>query len=247
MRRPLPRAAMLAASAEPVGLPKGFDALHLLRLILCHLASPMKMPSAGRTGQRCLESLLICRIGFIRMTTCLTSQPLSWSAQSGAGARCGTAVRARRLPDASPHRRVLGKLQREDQQSVVADGPMAGRTLHELWRDHRTEIFGAAAAAHPSPRFPLLVEVTLDAACRSKSPGRRGRATGGRTEVGSLAHGGSPGRGGGLCGRAARVARESFQHALADGTAANSCPACRCRPATPFRPAAASRHQAPAW
>lgn len=39
----------------------------------------------------------------------------------------------------------------------VADGPYAGRTLSELWRDHR-ELFGNA----PGDRFPLLVKI-LDA------------------------------------------------------------------------------------
>jgi mannose-6-phosphate isomerase len=49
---------------------------------------------------------------------------------------------------------------REDAQSVVALGPLAGRTLHELWRDHRTELLGPGVP--DAPRFPLLAKI-LDA------------------------------------------------------------------------------------
>ncbi len=49
---------------------------------------------------------------------------------------------------------------REEAQSVVHDGPLRGLTLHELWTDHREEIFGAGLP--PSERFPLLCKL-LDA------------------------------------------------------------------------------------
>ncbi len=49
---------------------------------------------------------------------------------------------------------------RDDAQSVVDDGPWHGTTLHDLWTNHREEIFGEKIAN--SPRFPLLVKV-LDA------------------------------------------------------------------------------------
>ncbi len=48
---------------------------------------------------------------------------------------------------------------REDAQSVVTSGEFAGKTLHQLWRNHRREIFGDVPDA---PRFPLLAKV-LDA------------------------------------------------------------------------------------
>ena len=38
-------------------------------------------------------------------------------------------------------------------------GPLRGKTLHELWREHRKEIFGDVA---DTPRFPLLIKL-LDA------------------------------------------------------------------------------------
>jgi mannose-6-phosphate isomerase len=49
---------------------------------------------------------------------------------------------------------------RPEAQSTVARGPHQGRTLHELWTHHRTEIFGNSAPQ--SDRFPLLVKI-LDA------------------------------------------------------------------------------------
>src|SRR4029078_9349764 len=48
---------------------------------------------------------------------------------------------------------------RPEAQSVVADGPLRGRTLHELWTQQRDEIFGDVPDA---PRFPLLIKI-LDA------------------------------------------------------------------------------------
>jgi mannose-6-phosphate isomerase len=48
---------------------------------------------------------------------------------------------------------------RLEAQSVVARGPLKGKTLHELWMEHRQEVFGRVPG---SPRFPLLVKL-LDA------------------------------------------------------------------------------------
>src|SRR5213080_3531745 len=48
---------------------------------------------------------------------------------------------------------------RPEAQSVVANGPLKGRTLHELWSQHRQEVFGKVPDA---PRFPLLIKL-LDA------------------------------------------------------------------------------------
>lgn len=51
---------------------------------------------------------------------------------------------------------------REDAQSVVAVGPWAGRTLHDLWVTERQTVFGTRGIASRAPRFPLLVKL-LDA------------------------------------------------------------------------------------
>jgi mannose-6-phosphate isomerase len=48
---------------------------------------------------------------------------------------------------------------RPEGQSVVREGPFRGKTLHELWAEHRKEIFGDVPA---SARFPLLIKL-LDA------------------------------------------------------------------------------------
>jgi mannose-6-phosphate isomerase len=48
---------------------------------------------------------------------------------------------------------------RSEAQSVVAAGPLRGTTLHELWAQHRQEIFGNVP---DSLRFPLLIKI-LDA------------------------------------------------------------------------------------
>jgi mannose-6-phosphate isomerase len=48
---------------------------------------------------------------------------------------------------------------RPEAPSVVAAGPLRGKTLHELWIDYRSEIFGNVAGGE---RFPLLVKL-LDA------------------------------------------------------------------------------------
>ncbi|MFZ0915359.1 MAG: type I phosphomannose isomerase catalytic subunit [Candidatus Udaeobacter sp.] len=48
---------------------------------------------------------------------------------------------------------------RPEAQSVVADSPLKGKTLHDLWTQHRKQIFGDTTDA---PRFPLLLKL-LDA------------------------------------------------------------------------------------
>ena len=70
-----------------------------------------------------------------------------------------------RLGRTLPGSRLIGEawevVDREEAQSVVADGLLRGKTLHELWTDHRAEIFGPRHA-QAGPRFPLLCKL-LDA------------------------------------------------------------------------------------
>lgn len=49
---------------------------------------------------------------------------------------------------------------RDKEQSIVECGLHAGKTLHDLWKNHREEIFGMGLQDHP--RFPILIKV-LDA------------------------------------------------------------------------------------
>ncbi len=78
------------------------------------------------------------------------------------GGRRFESVLGKILPHGTPIGELWEIVDREDAQSVVHAGPLAGATLHELWTTRREEIFGAAYASHPSPRFPLLVKL-LDA------------------------------------------------------------------------------------
>ncbi len=66
----------------------------------------------------------------------------------------------RNLPDSGPIGESWELVDRPEAQSVVSDGAFRGRTLHELWTNHRAEIFGEGLHY---PRFPLLFKI-LDAA-----------------------------------------------------------------------------------
>ena len=65
----------------------------------------------------------------------------------------------KRLPAGAPIGESWEIVDRPEAQSVVQDGPWRGRTLHDLWLNHRREVFGEVADA---PRFPLLIKL-LDA------------------------------------------------------------------------------------
>jgi len=62
-----------------------------------------------------------------------------------------------------PPKGIIGEsweiVDRPEAQSIVCDGPLSGKPLHELWTQYRDEIFGDVA---DSPRFPLLLKL-LDA------------------------------------------------------------------------------------
>jgi mannose-6-phosphate isomerase len=70
-------------------------------------------------------------------------------------------IYGRQLPDAkSPFGESWEVVDRENEQSVVDQGTFAGSSLHDLWMQHREEIFGEGFQDHP--RFPILIKV-LDA------------------------------------------------------------------------------------
>ncbi len=67
----------------------------------------------------------------------------------------------RTLPaDGQPYGESWEVVDRPEAQSIVRSGPLAGRTLHELWTQQQTEIFGSDAPT--TERFPLLLKI-LDA------------------------------------------------------------------------------------
>ncbi len=65
----------------------------------------------------------------------------------------------KKLPSNKPIGESWEIVDRPEAQSVVSNGPLKGKTLHELWSQHRQEIFGDVPEA---PRFPLLIKL-LDA------------------------------------------------------------------------------------
>lgn len=75
------------------------------------------------------------------------------------GGRHLESLYGKRLPSAALIGESWEIVDRPEAQSVVHEGPLRGATLHELWCEHREEIFGRVA---DSPRFPILAKL-LDA------------------------------------------------------------------------------------
>src|SRR5438552_19214000 len=65
----------------------------------------------------------------------------------------------KKLPANKPIGESWEIVDRPEAQSVVANGPLKGKSLHELWSQDRQSIFGDIANA---PRFPVLIKL-LDA------------------------------------------------------------------------------------
>jgi mannose-6-phosphate isomerase len=65
----------------------------------------------------------------------------------------------KQLPPQGPIGESWEIVDRPEAQSIVRNGPLRGKNLHELWTQYRAEIFGDVG---DSPRFPLLLKL-LDA------------------------------------------------------------------------------------
>ncbi|WP_442485345.1 type I phosphomannose isomerase catalytic subunit [Aeoliella sp. SH292] len=74
------------------------------------------------------------------------------------GRRLGTLL-AKPIGDGPTYAESWEAVDHGDDQSIVANGPLAGKTLHEIVTNHRDELFGKHA---PQPVFPLLFKF-LDA------------------------------------------------------------------------------------
>ena len=119
---------------------------------------------------------------------------------------------------------------RPEAQSVVARGPLKGKTLHELWNESRLLIFGEVPNA---PRFPLLIKL-LDAheklSLQVHPPEQVARKLGGepKTEFWYVAAA-DPGAELllGFCKPSTRV---QFENALREGTAADYVHKIRVKP-----------------
>ena len=110
---------------------------------------------------------------------------------------------------------------RPEAQSVVVNGPLRGKTLHDLWIQDRSEIFGDLPDAS---RFPLLVKL-LDAheklSLQVHPPEKAASKLGGepKTEFWYVA---AADRGAELyLGFRDSITRDQFEKALRDGTAAD--------------------------
>jgi mannose-6-phosphate isomerase len=88
---------------------------------------------------------------------CLTFEPLYM--ERVWGGRKLAALFGRHLPVAKPIGESWELVDRADAQSVVSEGRLKGIALHELWLNHRIQIFGEG---HDYERFPLLIKI-LDA------------------------------------------------------------------------------------
>jgi len=123
------------------------------------------------------------------------------------------------LPPSQPIGESWEIVDREDAQSFVRNGSLRGKTLHELWTQHRSETFGDQVP--DSSRFPLLFKL-LDARERLSvqvhPPAKIAPALGGepKTEMWFIVE--NDGDGDIFAGLRNEVTREDFEQALKNGS-----------------------------
>src|SRR5205085_1887847 len=127
------------------------------------------------------------------------------------------------LPDDQPYGESWELVDREREQSVVAEGPHAGTSLHALWTDHREAVFGRRYLASGSPRFPLLIKIldcVDDLSIQVHPPAHLAETLKGdpKTEMWYVAHADEGSRL--YAGLRRGVTREAFESALRDGSVA---------------------------
>lgn len=130
----------------------------------------------------------------------------------------------RDLPDEQPYGEAWDLVDRDTEQSHVAHGQWAGTSLHELWSQHRDEIFGACYRTHPAARFPLLIKVldcADDLSIQVHPPAAIAAELHGepKNELWYVAHAEPDARI--FAGLKQGVTREAFAGALADGKVAD--------------------------
>ena len=157
---------------------------------------------------------------------------------------------AKPLPPGKPIGESWEISDRPGDASVIANGPLAGKTLRWLMENHAAEILGDAKPAAEG-RFPLLCKI-LDAREKlslqvhppaDKAPELKGEP---KTEMWFIADA-APGASL-YVGLKRGVTRAEFEKKIADGSVADCFHRIPVRPATRcFCPAAASTPSAPAW
>jgi len=155
----------------------------------------------------------------LHLTTPLTFEPIFMERVWG-GRRLESEF-GKNLPPNSSIGESWEIVDRPEAQSVVANGPLKGKTLHELWMQDRQAIFGKVP---DFPRFPLLVKL-LDAqeklSLQVHPPEDVAKTLGSepKTEFWYVA---AAGDGAELfVGLKESMTREEFKHALEAGTVAD--------------------------
>jgi len=102
---------------------------------------------------------------------CLTFEPLYMERIWG-GRKLQTSF-GRELPDKNPIGESWELVDREDAQSIISETKFRGASLHEIWTNHRHEIFGEG---YNSLRFPILIKIldASDTLSLQVHPGRPG-------------------------------------------------------------------------
>jgi mannose-6-phosphate isomerase len=155
----------------------------------------------------------------LNLTTPLTFEPIFMERMWG-GRRL-EAEFGKKLPPQRPIGESWEIVDRPGAQSIVREGLLRGKTLHELWTQYRDEIFGEAP---DSSRFPLLLKL-LDAhdklSLQVHPPEKLADRLGGesKTEFWYVAAA-DPGAELYL-GFRESITRDQFEKALLDGTAAD--------------------------
>lgn len=128
----------------------------------------------------------------------------------------------RKLPDnTTPFGEAWEMVDRENEQSIVDSGEFLGKSLHELWTNHRSEIFGSSLP--DSERFPILIKI-LDSAdelsIQVHPPAEIAPSLGGepKTEMWFIADAKAGSKL--YVGLKNGATRGSFEKAIADGTVA---------------------------
>lgn len=128
-------------------------------------------------------------------------------------------------PDGQPYGESWEVVDRPEAQSTVSGGPLDGLSLHELWTDHKEEVFGKNAPS--TERFPLLLKILdsrEDLSLQVHPPASVAKELNGepKTEMWYVAHA-DPGATLAV-GVKPGVNREAFSEALNKGTVAELVP-----------------------